>query len=82
MDMEQASPDRTVKPKPTEHELMMARIDLQNKEFDAVEALAKSYTDGIQQTTVVDDDYPSVRHRYESALRTLLAACKANGRTM
>jgi hypothetical protein len=80
--MDQTSPDRTVKPKPTDHELMMARIDLQNKEFDAVEAVAKAYTGGIQQTAVVDNDYPAVRSRYESALRQLLAACKANGRTM
>lgn len=80
--MDQASPDRVVKPEPTDHEKMMARIDLQNKEFDAVQELAKAYTGGIQTTAVVDDDYPAVRHRYEGALNRLLVACKANGRTM
>jgi hypothetical protein len=61
-------------------EQFMAKIELQNKEFDAVHELSKAYSDGIQTTAVVDDDYPMVRHRYETALRTLLAACKANGR--
>jgi hypothetical protein len=56
-----------------------AKMQAQSKEFDAVCDLAAAYR-LIEMTAVVDDDYPHVRHRYESALRALLAACKANGR--
>lgn len=57
------------------------RIDLQNREFDAVEELSKQWK-RLQMTPPVDDDYPAVRHDYEGALRGFLAAAKANGRTM
>jgi len=57
----------------------MSRIDLQNKEFDAVKGLAEQYR-RITMTAVVDDDYPEVRHGYETAMSTLLAAVVANGR--
>lgn len=55
------------------------RIELQNKEFDAVSELAKQYR-RIVMTAIVDDDYPEVRHQYESAARALLRAFVANGR--
>lgn len=53
------------------------RIDLQNREFDALTALAAAWA-SLQRTPVVDDGYPSQRHRYEGALRTFLAAISAN----
>lgn len=54
-------------------------IDLQNKEFDAVAKLCEQYR-RITLTAVVDDDYPEVRHGYESALMTFMEALAANGR--
>lgn len=51
----------------------------QGKEFDAADRLAKAMK-RINQTAIVDDDYPEVRHGYESALRSLYEAMKANGR--
>lgn len=57
----------------------MDRFALQNKEFDAVVELAKQMR-RIELTPIVDDDYPEVRHCYESAVRSLIAAFKANGR--
>lgn len=56
-----------------------ARIENQNVEFHAVDALAKQWH-RIQLTPVVDDDYPEVRHGYESAVRNLIEAFKRNGR--
>lgn len=58
---------------------IMAGLELQNKEFDAVATLAKAYR-AITLTPVVDDDYPEVRHVYDQALRALFDACKANNR--
>lgn len=55
------------------------RMELQRSEFDAADEFAKQVR-RIQMTAVVDDDYPEVRHDYESALRDLLKACEANGR--
>ncbi len=57
----------------------MDGIAKQNVEFDAVDALAKQWR-RIQMTPVVDDDYPEVRHGYESAMRTLIDAIRKNGR--
>jgi hypothetical protein len=51
----------------------------QSDEFDAMEVLAKAWRN-ITLTPIVDDDYPSVRRVYESALCDFLAACRANGR--
>lgn len=68
------APEATDKP-------MEERMKLQSAEFDAAEELMDAIrAHGL--TPVVDDDYPEVRHRYESALKRFLAACKANGRTM
>ncbi len=52
-------------------------IALQNAEFDAVDALAKQWR-RLQMTPVVDDDYPEVRHGYESAMQGVLRALAAN----
>jgi len=51
----------------------------QNAEFDAVVALAEQYR-RLTCCPVVDDDYPEVRHHYESALSALIKALKINGR--
>lgn len=53
------------------------RIKLQNAEFDALEKLIKAY-DTLCKVPVVDNDYPEVRHYYESALRNFIDALKAN----
>lgn len=55
-------------------------MDTQRAEFDAANDFASTFRE-LTQTAIVDDDYPEVRHRYECALRRLLDACKANGRT-
>jgi hypothetical protein len=57
------------------------RMKLQTAEFDAADELCKQVR-RHSMTPVVDDDYPSVRHDYESALTAFLRACKANGRKM
>jgi hypothetical protein len=57
------------------------RMKLQRAEFDAADNLASAIR-AHGMTPIVDDDYPEVRHRYESALREFLSACKANGRTL
>jgi hypothetical protein len=54
-------------------------IESQNVEFNAVNELAKQWR-RIQLTPVVDDDYPEVRHDYESAMRSFIEAIRANGR--
>lgn len=58
---------------------MQDKIALQNKEFDAVETLSSKYS-SLTMTAVVDDDYPEMRHYYESAVKQLIEAFKANGR--
>lgn len=55
------------------------RMKLQSAEFAAAEEFAVQLK-RHSQTTVVDDDYPSVRHDYESALAALIEAMKRNGR--
>lgn len=55
------------------------RMKTQSDEFDAVDELAKQWR-RIQMTPIVDDDYPEVRHDYESATRTLIEAYRNNGR--
>ena len=61
----------------SEHTELMARLELQNKEFDALRDLTKKF-DALCETPVVDDDYPEMRHYYESALRSFLSALKNN----
>lgn len=53
------------------------RLKLQNDEFDALDDLIKIYN---SLPAVVDDDYPRMRHYYESALKDFFKACKNNGR--
>ena len=57
----------------------MSDMKLQSAEFDAADEFAKRLR-SLNQTPIVDDDYPEVRYRYESALAQLIAAMKANGR--
>jgi NTP pyrophosphatase (non-canonical NTP hydrolase) len=52
-------------------------IALQNAEFDALTQLAKEWR-RLQMTPVVDDDYPEVRHGYESVLQSFVDALTAN----
>lgn len=56
---------------------MEHRLELQGREFRALDALIKTYRN---LPAVVDDDYPEMRYRYDGALTTFLEACKANGR--
>lgn len=51
----------------------------QRAEFDAVDDLLTAYN-RIQRTPIVDDDYPEVRHGYETALYTFIMALISNGR--
>jgi hypothetical protein len=57
------------------------RIALQNEEFTAARALAEALR--IHDTVaVVDDDYPEVRHKYESRVKDLIDAFRKNGRIL
>jgi hypothetical protein len=57
------------------------RIELQNVEFRAARAMCQALH--IHDTVaVVDDGYPEVRHKYESTVKTLLDAFRANGRIL
>ena len=53
------------------------RMDLQNAEFDALRDLIKQFN-RLEMTPVVDDDYPEMRHYYESSLREFIRKLKAN----
>lgn len=55
------------------------RMATQRAEFDAVEELVKQDR-RLRMTPIVDDDYPSVRHDWESALAEVISAMKKNGR--
>lgn len=63
----------------SEFDDIMKRIDIQNREFDAVASLAKKY-DLLCGIPVVDNDYPEYRSRYEASVRSLIKAFKDNGR--
>jgi hypothetical protein len=64
-----------------DHELELAfdAIDLQNAEFDAAGAVCKALA-VVLSVAVVDDEYPEVRHKYDSAVRSFIDALRANGR--
>jgi len=55
------------------------RMDLQNKEFDTLTALAAIWQ-RLHRTAVVDDAYPAERRHYEGALQDFVDALDANGR--
>lgn len=61
----------------TDMKEMIAKLELQGKEFDALGKLVIAYRN---LPAVVDDNYPEMRHYYEGALKTFIEACKANGR--
>jgi hypothetical protein len=56
---------------------MMHRMELQSREFETLDEVVRALKN---LPAVVDDDYPEMRHKYDSALTTFLEACKANGR--
>lgn len=56
---------------------MMDSIEKQNKEFDALDHLIKAYRN---LPPVVDDDYPEMRHYYESSMNHFISAIRNNGR--
>ena len=60
---------------------MPDKMETQRLEFEAMAELAKQWR-RIQMTPIVDDDYPEVRHGYESALNEFLRKCFENGRQM
>ncbi len=55
------------------------RYETQRKEFDAADNFSKNLK-RLFQTPIVDDDYPEVRHEFESSLANLVRAMKDNGR--
>lgn len=57
------------------------RIAAQRAEFDACARLATQWR-RLEMTAIVDDDYPSVRADYESALAAFMLACQENGRQL
>lgn len=54
-------------------------IARQNKEFAALGKLVERFRQH-NMTAVVDDDYPEVRHNYESAMQDFILALKGNNR--
>jgi hypothetical protein len=52
-------------------------FELQRKEFDAMGYLAQAWR-ALEMTAIVEDDYPLVRGRYESAVNTFIRARDAN----
>ena len=54
---------------------MVDRLQLQKDEFDTLEALSKAFA---QLPAIVDDDYPEMRHYYESRLASFLTALCRN----
>lgn len=56
---------------------MLEAMKPQTNEFDALDNLIKKYK---ALPAIVDDSYPEARHYYESAVKTFMEACKANGR--
>jgi len=55
----------------------MDTFETQRKEFEAVSYLIRCYN---QLPPIVDDDYPEMRHYYESAVFALIRALRENGR--
>lgn len=53
------------------------RIELQNAEFTALDDLIQQWN-RLRLTPVVDDDYPEMRHYYESSLRSFVRALNEN----
>lgn len=56
---------------------MIKAMQPQIAEFEALNNLIKAYNN---LPAIVDDDYPEMRHYYESNLKAFLNACKINGR--
>jgi len=54
-------------------------MQTQRKEFDAFAVDAKSFNT-LCSVAIVDDDYPMVRHRFESDLTALITAMRENDR--
>lgn len=54
-------------------------IEKQSEEFESLSELARQW-ERLQGTAIVDDDYPEIRHCYETALKQFLRACAENGR--
>lgn len=57
----------------------LERMEKQTNEFNAVNNLAAAFN---ALPPIVDDSYPEARHKYESAVRSVIDAFKANGRTL
>lgn len=55
------------------------RMETQSAEFDAMDDLSKAWRT-LTMVAIVDDDYPMVRHRYESCLQTFITKLRENGR--
>ena len=72
-------PAPQLQPSPVQTSTTLDRIALQNAEFNTLTELCRRWST-LQRVSVVDDEYPEVRHYYESAMRTFLEAAKANGR--
>lgn len=56
---------------------MPDKFDLLNAEFAAVKNIRDDYR-RLSMTAIVDDDYPQMRHNYESGVRELVKALKEN----
>lgn len=56
---------------------MMDSLTRQRDEFDALSKLIVHYNN---LPAVVDDDYPEMRHHYESAMKDFVKALRDNGR--
>ncbi len=55
----------------------MDRMQTQTNEFDSLRRLIRAFNN---LPAVVDDDYPQMRHFYESEMRLFIDAIRNNGR--
>lgn len=58
-------------------EKAMAALKPQKDEFNSLNKLIKAYN---ALPAIVDDDYPEMRHRYESCMKDFIDAIRKNGR--
>lgn len=65
-------------PQPDEFAERMKKLDA---ELAAIEAAAEQVR-RLRCTPPVDDDFPEVKHAYDSSVRTLVDALRGNGRLL
>ena len=55
------------------------KFETQRDEFEAADSFSRRLRQ-LNSTPIVDEDYPEIRHLYESALENLIRKMTVNGR--